>query len=76
MTSTYLQIESRVLEAARAYSEGESSSLHRAAAAFEAPYARVRNRIAGVQSKSGRPGVGRLLTPAEEDDLLISLRRA
>lgn len=48
MTSSYLQLEGRVLKAAHAYSKGEYISVYKAAAAFDALYTRVRNRIASI----------------------------
>ncbi|RDI84530.1 hypothetical protein Vi05172_g5413 [Venturia inaequalis] len=76
MIEAYSAIELRVIQAADGFCRGDFPSKAAAARHFNAPYDRVKNRIAGRDSRNNRPGAGKLLTEEEEKGLTIWFKRS
>src|SRR6266480_5724576 len=70
MPSTYHQEEEKVQKAFEAWQTGKFKSIADAARSVGAKVRRVRNRVAGVNSRSTRPSTNRLLTDGEEEGIL------
>jgi hypothetical protein len=70
MPSIYHQEEKKVQKACEVWKTGKFNSIADAARSVDANVRRVRDRLAGVKSRSTRPTTNRLLTDEEEEGIL------
>jgi hypothetical protein len=76
MSSTYFDEELRVQQAVDAFKSGSFSSKAAACRHFNAHYDRVKLRLRGHQSRITRQPANTLLTPDEENGLLLWFKRS